>query len=249
MAFFRTKGIVLRKQNFGEYDEILSVLSPEHGKMSVFARGIRKMKSSLAGSLELFCESSLFLASGRNFDVCSQAAVIDSHSSLRESLSALSCGMYFLELSSRIFPAMEKDPRGYRLLSRTLTRLETETFPDILMAVALFAFLAHSGFSPAVTNCAGCGRAVLPSCFGAESGGALCGDCRSGNLQFLTREAAEVFSFLPGCTLEEMKRICKAGPVYRKIRECLETYMRAHCGFYLSSSAFVNRILSCRETA
>ena len=49
----RTKAYVLRRTNYGEADRVLNLITPE-GKMSVIAKGVRKEKSKLAGSVELF---------------------------------------------------------------------------------------------------------------------------------------------------------------------------------------------------
>lgn len=53
-ASFRTEAILLRRVNYGEADRILTLLTPEHGKVSAIAKGIRKSGSKLAGGLELF---------------------------------------------------------------------------------------------------------------------------------------------------------------------------------------------------
>ena len=49
----RTHGYVIRRTNYGEADRILNIITPS-GKMTVMARGVRKEKSKLAGSVELF---------------------------------------------------------------------------------------------------------------------------------------------------------------------------------------------------
>jgi DNA repair protein RecO (recombination protein O) len=50
----RTKAIVLRRTNYGEADRIIQVITPDNGRLSVMARGVRKEKSRLAGGIELF---------------------------------------------------------------------------------------------------------------------------------------------------------------------------------------------------
>lgn len=62
----RTKAIVLRRTNYGEADRILTILTPDHGKLSVIARGVRKEKSRLAGGIELFAICDLVLTRGAN---------------------------------------------------------------------------------------------------------------------------------------------------------------------------------------
>ena len=49
----RTKGYVLKRTNYGEFDRILNIITPV-GKFSVIAKGVRKEQSKLAGSIEMF---------------------------------------------------------------------------------------------------------------------------------------------------------------------------------------------------
>ena len=56
MKTIRTKAIVIRRTNYGEADRILQLLTPDYGKVSVMARGVRREKSKLAGGIELFAQ-------------------------------------------------------------------------------------------------------------------------------------------------------------------------------------------------
>lgn len=66
MKPIRTKAIVLRRTNYGEADRILQLLTPNHGKLSVIAKGVRREKSKLAGGIELFavCDVSVIPGKG-----------------------------------------------------------------------------------------------------------------------------------------------------------------------------------------
>jgi len=65
MKPIRTKAIVLRRTNYGEADRILQLLTPDYGKLSVMAKGVRREKSRLAGAVELFAVSDVSLVSGK----------------------------------------------------------------------------------------------------------------------------------------------------------------------------------------
>jgi DNA repair protein RecO (recombination protein O) len=65
MKPFRTKAIVLRRTNFGEADRILQIITPEHGKLGVMAKGVRREKSKLAGGIELFSVVDITLHPGK----------------------------------------------------------------------------------------------------------------------------------------------------------------------------------------
>jgi len=66
MKHVTTKAIILRRLNFEEADRILTVITPEHGKVSLFAKGARKHKSRLAGGLELFSVSDIVYIDGKS---------------------------------------------------------------------------------------------------------------------------------------------------------------------------------------
>ena len=60
-----TVGIVLSRLDYGEADRILTVLTPDYGKLSLLAKGVRRVKSKLAGGIELFSVSNITFIKGR----------------------------------------------------------------------------------------------------------------------------------------------------------------------------------------
>ncbi len=64
-----TLGIVLSRTDYGEADRIITLLTPDNGKVRVIGRGVRKLKSKLAGGIELFSVSDISYISGRG-EIC-----------------------------------------------------------------------------------------------------------------------------------------------------------------------------------
>lgn len=60
-----TNAIVLSRTNYGEADRILTLLTPDHGKLRLMAKGVRREKSKLAGGIELFSISTVTWVKGR----------------------------------------------------------------------------------------------------------------------------------------------------------------------------------------
>jgi len=60
-----TTAIVLTRTNYGEADRIVTVLTPDHGKLRLMAKGVRRVKSKLAGGIELFSVSHITFIKGR----------------------------------------------------------------------------------------------------------------------------------------------------------------------------------------
>ena len=69
---YLVEAMVLRRVDFGEADRVLVLFTREHGKLSVVAKGIRRFSSRSAGHLELFTNSEIQLAKGKNLDVVTQ---------------------------------------------------------------------------------------------------------------------------------------------------------------------------------
>ena len=71
-----TSGIVLRSTDTKETDKILTVLTPDRGKIAVIARGARRKNSRLAASCQLLAYSEL--ACGRTLTCCRWPPILPS---------------------------------------------------------------------------------------------------------------------------------------------------------------------------
>jgi len=60
-----TTGIVLTRVDYGEADRIITLLTPNHGKLRLMAKGVRRVKSKLAGGIELFSVTDVTFIQGR----------------------------------------------------------------------------------------------------------------------------------------------------------------------------------------
>lgn len=60
-----TKGIMLNRTNYGEADRIITVLTTDQGKIRLVAKGVRKIKSRLAGGIELFSINDITYIQGK----------------------------------------------------------------------------------------------------------------------------------------------------------------------------------------
>lgn len=66
MKHLNTTGIVLTRVDYGEADRIITFLTPDHGKITGIAKGVRKQKSKLAGGIELFSVSEISYIVGKS---------------------------------------------------------------------------------------------------------------------------------------------------------------------------------------
>src|SRR5665811_728720 len=89
-----TDAIVLSRFDFGEADRILTLLTPDLGKIKAIAKGIRRPTSRIGGALEPLAELRIQLAEGRTFDVVTQVTMQHTWLGLRDRLEVTATAWY-----------------------------------------------------------------------------------------------------------------------------------------------------------
>jgi DNA repair protein RecO (recombination protein O) len=176
---YRTEAIVLRRKDFGEADRVLTLFTPELGKVRVVAKGIRKPRSRKAGHLELFTRSRLLVAKGRDLDIVTQAETLSAYRPLREYLLRGAYASYAVELLDKFTPDGQENREVYDLLSQALDWLCHS--PDLALTARYYELqlLALAGFQPQLRRCVVRGEKVVAEdqYFSAAEGGVVCARC------------------------------------------------------------------------
>ncbi len=176
---YRTEAIVLRRKDFGEADRVLTLLTPEHGKLRVVAKGIRKPASRKGGHLELFTRSRLLLAKGHDLDIVTQAETVNAYRPLREDLLRGAYASYAVELLDRLMPDEQENREMYALLRDALDWFCAAT--DLALSARYYELqlLGLAGFRPELRRCVVRGEEIVAEdqFFSAALGGAVCARC------------------------------------------------------------------------
>ena len=179
MATYRDEGVVLRTMRLGEADRIVTLATPEHGKVRAVAKGIRKTKSRLTGRLEPLTHVSMMCWRGRELDVVNQVESIEHFKAIRGDLERVPTALTMLEVVDHVALERNPMPEMFRTLLGALRTLEERPAPALLGAF-LWRVLALEGVAPSVDQCARCGSETELLAFDAAEGGFLCRTCRRG---------------------------------------------------------------------
>ena len=178
----KTEAIVLRSMRYGEADRILHVFTPDRGRLSAIAKGVRRAKSRFGGRLEPYFRLHLVLYEGRSdLLTVTSAETIAGHRRLREDGGALNGAGRACDAVSRMFDAGDPHSGVYHLLANELALLDHD--PARATAGNALAFrlklLLAAGFAPQLAACASCGEADHLVGFSGAAGGVVCSACEA----------------------------------------------------------------------
>lgn len=174
-----TRGLVLRATETKEADYILTVLTAEHGRLAVIARGARRRSSRLSAACQHLAFSELVLYRRGNWYYLDEASTVALFDGLRADLEKLALASYCAEMAEAVTGEELPAPELLSLLLHTLHALDALDRPTELVRAAYeLRLLAISGYEPLLGECAVCGRDE-PSepVFDVTQGVVLCRKC------------------------------------------------------------------------
>ncbi len=144
-----TKGIILARTNYSEADRIITVLTPDQGKLRLMAKGVRKPKSKLAGGIELFSISDITFIRGKGDIGTLISARLHTH--FGNIIKDIDRTMLGYDLIKQLNKATEDEPEPayFYLLEKALQALNTEhIYSDLIRAWFGAQLLELSGHAP-----------------------------------------------------------------------------------------------------
>lgn len=124
MKQLTTQAIVLSRTDFGEADRILTLLTPEYGKLRVMAKGVRRVKSKLAGGIELFSVSDIAFIKGRgDIGTLLSSRLYKHYGNIVKDIERTMLGYDLIKQLSRAIED-EPGPEYFELLRQTIEALD-----------------------------------------------------------------------------------------------------------------------------
>lgn len=123
MASLSTEGIILKRKDFGEADRVLTVLTKQLGKISIIAKGVRRITSRRGGNIEVLNRVKLHLFKSRNYNL-TEAESIETYPQIKSNLILSTSAFHVLELVDRMVASDQQNFQVYLLITAILELLE-----------------------------------------------------------------------------------------------------------------------------
>ena len=178
-----TKGLVLRVTDYNDRDALLTLLTPEHGKLTVKARGLRWKNSPLVAPCQLLAYGEFTLFEYREQYTVNEAHSLELFTALRKDLGKLSLGTYFAQAAEVVSQEDLPNPEVLSLTLNCLYGLSKLDLPEMLVkAVFELRLACLAGYQPDLYGCHSCGNQD-PAFFDISQGTLECVSCHGDGLR------------------------------------------------------------------
>lgn len=225
MSIVKMKGIIIAENNMGDFDKMLTMLTPGVGKISCVAKGARRPKSSLLAGTQFLCFGEYVMFKGQEHYTINSCDTIEVFYNLRTDLDKLE---YAVNITKIIQDVTNENENSYKILQLYLNTLymlsETEKNADFITSVFKIKLLCFLGFKPRIEECTNCKTRNNLYYFSIKDNGLKCESCRrqdkgaihisestATGLKYITlAPAKKLFSFeLKNDSLKELQLISK----------------------------------------
>jgi DNA repair protein RecO (recombination protein O) len=225
----KSQAIVLKRQDYREYDSLVVFYTKNYGKLTLVARGTKRQESKLAGHIEPLNLVDLMIIPGKGHDYAAGAIAKEAFLDLKDNLNNLHIAFLGAFWLLRLTEEGEPDERLFNLFNNYLQLLNEASRRDfnkeegeLLFAIFAFKMLSIAGYEPQIENCLFCRKKIKAeyNYFDLKNGGLLCYSCFVSNKE----EDEKNFIKISANAIKFLRFIFNASwPVNKRIKVNKET--------------------------
>lgn len=229
MKNFKAQGIIIKAQDFSEFDQILTIYTRELGKIKAIVKGVKKPKSKLRGGVQLFSYCQLELFKGKSFYRVIHSSSLKSFIELREDFDKMTSALEWLEVVDSFVQEEEVDEETFLL---TLLGIASIACGDTVKSLRAFEtkLLVSLGYLPSQISCLRCSSKGKVY-FSRERQEFYCEKCgeNRGNM-FVEPEAIMVMKFFTNNDIRQIDRLKVSDRALKQIENVLKQLIEVNLG-------------------
>ncbi|MCX6807157.1 MAG: DNA repair protein RecO [Candidatus Berkelbacteria bacterium] len=247
MPTYKTKGIIIKRSDFGEADKLITIYTDTEGKIRTKAKGIRWILSRNRGHLELFNYSDLVIANGKEIDTLISAYTIESFKNIRNSLKKTALAYYFAELCDKLTAEKEKNNKIFDLVLEVFRALDKNEPKEEIVRYYEINLLLALGYQPELGLCVHCRKALQPinNYFSCKLGGIVCPACSTKidpRSVRISKDALKTLRFFLSYNLNTVLKLKVTLEINNELKNVCEKFLRYIAEKEFKSTKFIKEI-------
>jgi DNA repair protein RecO (recombination protein O) len=185
MPLVRDRCLCVRKVEYSETSQILTLFGQTHGLVSVIAKGAHRRtkagSSKFDGGIDMLDVGHAVFTfdPGRELHTLTEWKLAEGNLPLHSNLRGMYLGLFAAELVSVLVELHDPHPELYTRLESTVAGLASDRREELFLAFHL-DLLEQAGLLSDLSTCVQCGRVVEstePVSFSPSRGGVVCSNC------------------------------------------------------------------------
>ena len=157
MKNIKVNGIIIAENNMGDFDKMLTILTPNLGKIGCSAKGSRRPKSLLLSGTQFLCFGEYMLFKGAEHYTMNSCETIELFYNIRTDLDKLTYASYITKIINDVTTENQNSFNTLKLFLNTLYMIsETDKDLDFIVSVFKLRILKVLGFMPNIKECSNC---------------------------------------------------------------------------------------------
>ena len=178
MKQVKINGIIIAENNMGDFDKMLTILTPNMGKIGCSAKGARRPKSLLLAGTQFLCFGEYMLFKGSDTYTMNSCETIELFYNIRTDLDKLTYASYITKIINDVTTENQNCFNTLKLFLNTLYMIsETDKDLDFITSVFKLRMLKILGFMPNVNECVCCKSKENITHFSIKNDGFICSFC------------------------------------------------------------------------
>ncbi len=154
----QTEALVLKEQNIGENDRLITLLTRNAGIVRAFVKVAGKAKSGLQSATQLLSYSRFTIKLGRTANRVTEAEAIEVYFGLWQDVEKVALAQYFTQLVAEVAPEGNQSDELLKIMLNALYFLHNgKKKPEQLKAIVELRVACMCGYMPSLECCDICG--------------------------------------------------------------------------------------------
>ena len=233
-------GIVLQEIDYGETSKILTVLTKEHGIISVISKGCKNLKSSLRSVSEKMTYGVFQIYYKENkLSILSDVDVLNNFKNIKKDIYKISAASYLIDLTNQVIKESSKNV--FDILISALIKIENNFDVKSIINIVELKYLDNLGVLPILDSCAICGDKTSIITISGNSGGYICKNCRTNEL-IVSDKTIKLIRMYYYVDISKIENLNISDDIKKEIDNFLKEYYEKYTGIYLKTKEFLRRI-------
>ncbi len=241
MTTANTQGIVLKTMPYKETAQLVTIYSLTFGKITLTARGTRKMTSKNAAIVMPMSLSEFEITPRKGLSTLIRGQHLSYYNNIRKDLNREIVADYLMEYYYRYLPENKPSQSTFDFLKDTLEALDEGANYLYVYALINAHIMKTNGVKLQVDHCVFCDSTKVID-FQLDDGGFVCHKHHTGPIHY-DLDALKAIRYLYKTTMKQVSRLTLADDIVKQVLPIFEYYVEEYIGIRLKSKTFLKQIV------